>query len=317
MKSCYDWIVHAAAILCMRRLGVSKKACQVMFGTIQQMEHYISTAYGQSETAYTAIQFPLQGVLQGNGAGQAIWLVTSIPLINMLRWQGLGFRSTNSISKESYRIVCYTFVDDTDTIHCPIQPTGTSSDLFREMQEVLNNWEGGLSATGGALVPTKCFWYALDFKWNTKDLTWDYKTIRENPGNIQIKNSDGNYQILKRLETHESRETLGLWNAPDGNQNLQIAALEEKIAKWTAKIKTRQLTSTESWISLRGGIGKSISYPLAATSLTKQDCHRITKPLLDVALPALGVSRTYPHKCWDLECPPSGLSKDTPRWKQH
>ena len=39
-QSCYDHIVHAVAILAMRRLGVSSATCQVMFGTLQQVEHH-------------------------------------------------------------------------------------------------------------------------------------------------------------------------------------------------------------------------------------------------------------------------------------
>ena len=34
------------------------------------------------------------------------------------------------------------------------------------MQEALTLWEGVLSATGGALVPEKSFWYLVAFKWS-------------------------------------------------------------------------------------------------------------------------------------------------------
>lgn len=38
-----------------------------------------------------------------------------------------------------------------------------------------------------------------------------------------------------------------------------------------------------------------LKYPLAATNLTKKDCKMISKPFLNVALPALGLPRTMPH----------------------
>jgi hypothetical protein len=87
-----------------------------MFGTLQQMQHYAKTAYGTSNTSYGTICIPLQGVLQGNGAGPSIWMLISAPLINMLRTQGFGFKSTNLLSAESYHFACYTYVDDNDLI---------------------------------------------------------------------------------------------------------------------------------------------------------------------------------------------------------
>jgi hypothetical protein len=51
-----------------------------MLGTLHQMRHHIKTAYGVSQQHYGCIQLPLQGVLQGNGAGPAIWMLISIPL---------------------------------------------------------------------------------------------------------------------------------------------------------------------------------------------------------------------------------------------
>jgi hypothetical protein len=99
-KQCYDIIVHSVAKICLQRIWIDKNTCRVMFGSLQQMQHYVKTAYGISDTSYGGIEIPLQGVLQGNGAGPAIWLLTSIPIINMLRRQGFGFKSSNLLSEE-------------------------------------------------------------------------------------------------------------------------------------------------------------------------------------------------------------------------
>ena len=89
----------------------------VYFFSDEQMRHHIKTAYGISPQHYGCIQLPLQGVLQGNGAGPAIWMLISIPLINMLCTQGFGFKSTNVLSDESYHFTCYTYVNDSGLIH--------------------------------------------------------------------------------------------------------------------------------------------------------------------------------------------------------
>jgi hypothetical protein len=113
--------------------------------------NYVKTAYGTSNTSYGSLHIPLQGVLQGNGAGPAIWMLISAPLINMLRTQGFGFKSSNLVlSDESYDFACYTYVDDTDLIHNGNADT-TPSAMVADMQRMLDHWAGGLRATGGAL----------------------------------------------------------------------------------------------------------------------------------------------------------------------
>ena len=52
-----------------------------MIGTVSEMTHFVSTVYGESKKGYGIIRLPLQGILQGNGAGPAIWLFISIPII--------------------------------------------------------------------------------------------------------------------------------------------------------------------------------------------------------------------------------------------
>jgi hypothetical protein len=212
-----------------------------MLGTLHQMRHHIKTADGVSHRHYGCIRLPLQGVLQGNDASPAIWMLISIPLINMLHIQGFGFQSTNVLSDESYHFTCYTYVDDTDLIHNGT-PQSTSQQVFTDMQNMLDHWEGGLRATGGALVPDKSYWYAINFAWNPTKYLWDYKTKAELPGTLIVKNHLQQVEVLKRLEVNEARETLGVFAAVDGNQIAQTVALADKVHIWAEKIMTKQLT---------------------------------------------------------------------------
>jgi hypothetical protein len=77
-------------------------------------------------------------VLQGNGAGQAIWMLISIPLIKMLRTQGFGFKSTNILTEENYHFACYTYVDDTNLVHNGT-PSSTSPEIISDMQRMLDH----------------------------------------------------------------------------------------------------------------------------------------------------------------------------------
>jgi hypothetical protein len=198
---CYDHILHAITNICLQRVGVCPKTCFIMLGTLQQMKHHIKTAYGISHNSYGCVQTPLQGVLQGNGAGPAIWmLISMIPLINMLHTQGFGFKSTNILSGEEYQFTCYTYVvDNTDLIHTGDANT-TPQTVFDEMQNMLNHWEeGGLQATGGALVPKNIYWYGIHFHWDPVNYTWHYKTMAKLPRQLRLKNHRQEWETLKCL----------------------------------------------------------------------------------------------------------------------
>lgn len=292
--SCYDRIVHVVASLCMQRMGVHSTTCKVMFNTLQELQHYVSTAFGTSETPYSGVHIPLQGVGQGNGAGPAIWLLMTIPLINMLRRQGYGFHSISPLTHHHCHLACFTFVDDTDTIHTPQGPNPTAAQALREIQEAINLWEGGLRATGGTLSPSKSYWYLIDFKWNCRTLTWQYKTTQDAPGELHLSNPDGNRIPLQRHEPHHAIETLGIPLAMDGNQTSICTSLRNKINKWADKIKTKQLTLSETILSLQYGLSRTLDYPLTATRLTKQQCNALMKPLRQAALPALHIPTTFP-----------------------
>jgi hypothetical protein len=164
-KSCYDRIVHNIATNAMRRLGAAAHPVKCMFETIQKAAHKVRTAFGDSESTYdTDSTPPLQGIGQGNGCGPAGWTAVSVPIINMMRTARFGINILTSMSICLVSFVCYAFVDDTDVVHA--KDTHTSGqEILQEMQAVVDHWEGGVRATGGALVPAKSWWYLIDFVW--------------------------------------------------------------------------------------------------------------------------------------------------------
>lgn len=80
-KSCYDLIVHTSAAMAMRRQGVPEAVTTCMFNTLQEAEHQVKTAYGDSDTHFGGHKVvPMHGVCQGNGAGPPICAVVSSPI---------------------------------------------------------------------------------------------------------------------------------------------------------------------------------------------------------------------------------------------
>ena len=295
-KSCYDRIVHSVASICMQRLGVAEDACFTMFKTLQDLNHHVRTAYGERARGYGAVQIPLHGVGQGNGAGPAIWLAITIPLINMLRKAGFGLQVVTPITGEQCSLACFIYVDDADSIHAPAANNITANMIAADTQKMLDTWAGGLFATGGKIEATKSYWYLIDFKWNKKKMIWEYKSIDETPATLHLRYPGSESTPLARKEVWEPDPdgTLGTFIAMDGNQKMIIAHLTRQIDTWADKIRTKQLTTMEGWLSFRTGISMSIRHQLATSRLEKKDCKNITRKLKLAILQASGIPITYP-----------------------
>ena len=77
LKSCYDRIIHVAAALALRKIGVPPTRIKMMFKTVQTLVHQIRTAYRVSGSTYGGEDIPThalpsQGTGQGNEAGPTI-----------------------------------------------------------------------------------------------------------------------------------------------------------------------------------------------------------------------------------------------------
>jgi hypothetical protein len=120
-KSCYDRIVHSITSLSMQRVKVPPGPIICMLFTIQCLNHYIRTIYGDSELSFTGELWtvPIQGEGQGNGAGPQIWALVSTPVLDLLQAVGYGAFFKAVISGQEIHFVGYGFVDDVASLSLP------------------------------------------------------------------------------------------------------------------------------------------------------------------------------------------------------
>ena len=294
-KSCYDRIVHSVATLSMRRLGIPEAPILSMFSTIQNMKHYVRTSYGDSDQWFGGTEWtiPVHGVGQGNGAGPAIWAAVSTPVLNLMRDEGFGTDFSAAISKESIQFVGYAFVDDTDLCETARADDTSAENVTKRMQAALNTWEGGIRATGGAIVPGKSHWYLIDFDW--KNGAWKYAPMDRSPAQLCVQDAQGITAPLERLPTYEARRTLGVRLAPDGNNKAEHAYLRAQSQAWGDQVRSGHLPRHLAWQALTSTLLPKLRYPLPATTFSKRACNHILAPALQAGLPASGIVRTIPR----------------------
>ena len=295
-KSCYDRVVHSVSSLSMRRLGMPIEPINSMFKCLQKAAHRIRTAFGVSKKKYgDDREIPLQGLGQGNGCGPAGWAIISTPIINMMRVAGFGATFLTAISVSLVVFVCYAFVDDTDVVHTAQDVNTKGEEILRQMQDVIDHWEGGLRATGGAIVPKKSYWYLIDWIWQGGHCR--YATQEDIPGELTIRDTCGTKRVvLKRYDPDIAKETLGVFLAMDGNNKDEIIKLRNKTEEFAEQLRTGVINKWDAWYAITVTIMKTLEYPMMATTITEKEWDFIMSPIRKQGLPKMEVSSNFPSK---------------------
>jgi len=91
-KSCYDQIVLLITTLALCQLGASVPAMESMIATLEQLQHHVWSAYGNSECARGQVEWKdlVAGIGQGNGAGPQIWATVSTLLFTIICQEGFA-----------------------------------------------------------------------------------------------------------------------------------------------------------------------------------------------------------------------------------
>jgi len=89
----------------------------------------------------------------------------------------------------------YSFVDNTDLVQMGPHIESTSQEVLPLMQATLSLWEQGLLATSGALIPSKSFWYHIDFCW--KGSHWRHINEVMGPETLLMCNHTQNVSPIK------------------------------------------------------------------------------------------------------------------------
>jgi len=292
-KAATNHIVLIIAALCLCHLGAPLKATKSMISTLALLHHHVCSAFGNSETSQGQEDWaaPVVGIGQGNGAGPQIWAAVSAPLFEILRQEGFIATFICALSAQHQQMAGFAFIDDTNLI-----VTDTSNDpmqVANKMQQSLQLWHGLLQATGGDLVPEKCFWYLIDFWWENNK--WKYTKWNDAEHTLNIPTKTGAKVVIPCLNTSEARWMLGVRLAPDGNNEAEFAHLREEALQWKNRMSTAFITCAAADFGLRQVLMPKLCYPLVATTLSEAQCQEIMKPILFQGLLALGVNRNFPQ----------------------
>jgi hypothetical protein len=223
LVSNYDLVVHNIASLALQRVGMPKAPILCTFATLQDMVHSVRTAYGDSLQTYGGdlwvikIKPPPQGLGQGNGTAHCTWALVSTPLLNATRDKGFGAVFKCSISKNSFKLVAYCFVDDSTVVQMAPSPDTPTNELVAITQNEIDLYAGLARATGGQISPDagKNSWYLIEFTWDSAGC---WKLI-DNEAKLYVNTRKGRIEVV-RLPSDAASRILGVWMAPNGKSSV-------------------------------------------------------------------------------------------------
>eukprot|EP00957_Ditylum_brightwellii_P126997 9682048-Ditylum_brightwellii.AAC.1 len=166
-------------------------------------------------------------------------------------------------------------------------------DCIQPLQVSVNIWEGGLTVTGDALKPPKAHFQVIGHKW--RDNRWTYQRASLNPI-ITIRGVDDIRHEINYLEHDEAVRAVSLWQAPDGNMRKQIEVLTSTADQWSTTLAASRLPCHLASIQLSRCIWSAITYPLAATSISENQCNKIARTLYTNSIPIAGISKSFPKE---------------------
>ncbi len=248
---------------------------------LHKMQHHIQSTYGDSIQLQGWQQWalPIAGIGQGNGAGPQIWAAVSSPLFQMLTADRVIAQVLCTISAHKYSLSGFGFVDDVNL--CITATNNDSTMVMEQMQKSLQMWAGLIHATGGALIPNKCFWYYVHNHWENGKWTYSQPTSQYC---LQVPDNHGHLITIPQLGLSEAWQTLGVCLAPDGNNNAEAEYLLKVSKKWQQLMATAKVSHLAVEFSLRQVILRKLKYPLVSMMFTRNQCTNIMKPHLVYSL---------------------------------
>jgi hypothetical protein len=234
-KSCYDRIICNLAMMISQHYGGSKEAASMQAATLQKMLFRIRTAIGDSKQSYThSSATPIHGTGQGSCASPAIWLLVSSLLMDCLFQLGHGMTIKDVFGKQTLKQLIDGFVDDTSLFTNLLNTIIESNDI-KELTSRLRHdmiaWKELLEASGGKLELTKCFYYILTWKFDSKGnpIPTTIGDQRQLADQINIPEPSTNSIVqIQQKEVDEAHKTLGCYKCIIRNEQAEIGYLKSR-----------------------------------------------------------------------------------------
>lgn len=140
-------------------------------------------------------------------------------------------------------------MDDNDLIHLSQDDLCTVLHAHAALQSSVTSWSNLLVATGGALKPSKCFFYLKSYSLDSHG-QWKYaNNDKHDTLSIEVTLPDGLTAPIEHLSIDPPSTTLGGTTCSSGNTTKVTLALSEKAMKWANSARNSGLHPRDFHVS--------------------------------------------------------------------
>lgn len=298
-KSCYDRIIPALAMLRSRHLGLPKAASHLHGRFLETARYHIKTALGTSSSSYShTMDTPIYGTGQGSKPSPAMWLGQSTLIMDLMDVRPLHMidpRDSVLLHRQTDG-----YVDDAtgwtndiaqlcDDPHAEDQ---TATTVINQLQQVTQRWDALLAGTGGQLELSKCFYYIVQWRFDTQGTP---HMVTSTDAYIAVQDpSTGERIPIKQQPTTQPHRTLGVYLAPSGTMALAQERLRAKANAFAIRTRSAQLSPADADVVCRLIYRPSMCYMLPATTMTEDTLRSIQYPATASYVAAMGYNRNMP-----------------------
>ena len=277
-------------------MGLPARTASWMARTTAAMRNHIKTAYGISQDSFLREHGPGQG----NRMGPALWLIVSSFAFEQLEQDAHGVDFCDPTFSIFHHRVADAYVDDVtgffNLFYESIRDNNISvSSLSQGMERDAELWNKHLHISGGALEYQKCFWYLMYQTWNKRNRQSlaSKEFLVQNGAEIEVSVAGTDQkEKIELKDCSECHKTLGTWKQIDGSNKGQIEKLRLKSKEFGEKITNANLSMIESRMAAEMMLVKSLDFPLASSSLTREECESVHRAGLTPCIRKAGFAAT-------------------------
>jgi hypothetical protein len=165
---------------------------------------------------------------------------------------------------------------------------------LKKAEHDAQTWEGLLSATGGELELSKCFYYVLSWKWDKHGSPVPQSIAEQHlpPMIVKMTNDNTSTEVKQKEVTH-SHKTLGTYKCIVGKEKDQFEILLNKSTSIVKKISRAQLSKHQAWLAYSCCYIPSMVYSLTAVSLDEKQLTIIQKQAISKFTQLCGFEITF------------------------
>jgi ribonuclease HI len=298
-KSCFDRIMCNLGMAVSGYFGIPLCFRKMQATTLKNTVFRLRTAMGDSQTTYRHTEdTPIYGTGQGSCASPAVWLFISSFIMMILEKQGNGMEM-HDILKDKGFITHFIegFVDDTSLFTNTGLMEQDIQQLKNKLREDATWWAGLLAATGGKLELSKCFYYLLTWKFDTKGNPIAETIAEQNDNNnrIMLQNDTSEGVYLQQKEVWISHKTLGTHKTMVGNELTHLKYITDKSNQYANKTMNNQMTRSQAKLAYIYHYIPAMAYSLTAVCISELNLQKVQQKALREFIRKQGYEANFPR----------------------